>query len=288
MRRKTCPMSIFEVHNGLFDALCEVVNILDKHGIRYYLMFGTLLGCIRDGGPIKWDDDIDICVRAEDWERMNNILIDEIDSGRYFILNHLTKPDYPDCRYITRVGLNGTFRRMEYYKDVSNQSGIFIDIFQLCSVPDGRLCSMLWECELDVIDGIINLKTMNKGTYPNPHLISKIIYFMYGNKRRVAYWNQIRRRIQNKYNDKATKYITVPFGRYGVYSLQKARYKKSWFEVALEKDFSVKNSYGVTNKEKKFSVPSGYANILSVTYGNWKKKPKLRVAPATSFWEVKN
>jgi LicD family len=52
--------------DDLFDLLREVHNALERHGIWHCLIFGTLLGAIRDGEPISWDHDVDLLVRPAD------------------------------------------------------------------------------------------------------------------------------------------------------------------------------------------------------------------------------
>jgi len=52
-----------------------VIDVLDKHNIKYYLDFGTLIGAIRDKGLILWDDDIDISLlNQEDYKKIPDIL----------------------------------------------------------------------------------------------------------------------------------------------------------------------------------------------------------------------
>lgn len=50
--------------------LKDVVKFCDEHGIQYYLMYGTLLGAIRHNGIIPWDNDIDICMDRENYEKL--------------------------------------------------------------------------------------------------------------------------------------------------------------------------------------------------------------------------
>lgn len=50
--------------------LKEIKEIFDKHGIKYWLDTGTLLGAVRDGKIIEWDEDIDLGTTEDSWEKV--------------------------------------------------------------------------------------------------------------------------------------------------------------------------------------------------------------------------
>ena len=62
------------------DLLNYVINLFESNNIRYYLGFGSLLGAIRHGGFIPWDDDVDLFVPRPDFERFKEIYKRRIDT----------------------------------------------------------------------------------------------------------------------------------------------------------------------------------------------------------------
>ena len=58
--------------------LAEIIRICEKYDITYYADYGTLLGAIRHNGFIPWDDDIDICLKRNDYMKLLQILPKEL------------------------------------------------------------------------------------------------------------------------------------------------------------------------------------------------------------------
>ena len=73
--------------------LKKVIEILDRNNVPYWLDCGTLLGCIRHGGFIPWDDDIDIGMMREDYDKLPKIFENEFkdDPDFYFVSGHFGK-----------------------------------------------------------------------------------------------------------------------------------------------------------------------------------------------------
>ena len=108
------------------DILLEVHKICVENNITYWLEGGTLLGAIRHGGFIPWDDDIDIAMDMENYEKFLRIAPSKLPE--YLFLQHKsTDPKFP--LNIIKVRKNTTIFIEKYEKENGKyHQGIFIDI----------------------------------------------------------------------------------------------------------------------------------------------------------------
>lgn len=110
------------------DILKITVKILSNHGIPYYLSFGTLIGAIRHKGFIPWDDDIDISLFRNDYEKARIILQKELPDG-YIFCDRFTEKEYPYNFGKVRLKNSAFVHGGDSHLDISH--GIYIDIFPL-------------------------------------------------------------------------------------------------------------------------------------------------------------
>lgn len=103
-----------------FDAFCK------EHNIRYYLAYGTLLGAIRYKKFIPWDDDVDVLVPREDYERLLKIYEDNAQYKLYAF----EKDGKFHCPYAKLCDLS-TRKVMPKYRNSDVIPGVEIDIFPL-------------------------------------------------------------------------------------------------------------------------------------------------------------
>ncbi len=72
---------------AIFDKICK------KHGLTYWLTYGTLLGAVRHKGFIPWDDDMDVAMPREHFNKLKSILTKEFES-KGFTISDFDKPGY--------------------------------------------------------------------------------------------------------------------------------------------------------------------------------------------------
>lgn len=115
-----------------FDAFCK------EHDLQYFLIGGTLLGAVRHQGFIPWDDDLDVVMPREDYERLIDIYSKK-DDTKYTLQSIETDRNY--WLPFAKLRQNNTLYDDLPTRYVKSHRGIFIDIFPLdhAKAPDNKI-----------------------------------------------------------------------------------------------------------------------------------------------------
>lgn len=144
------------------EGLKEIDRICRKHGIEYSLSGGTCLGQVRHGGFIPWDDDIDVDMTAENYEKFLSVAVDEIDSHRFFLYTRDTEDGH--YRSSSRLGVLGTRLSMGNWGGVGREVNVFVDIFKWSYLPDDEAKRKRFTKKLFLIRSIQHFKEVHR--YP--------------------------------------------------------------------------------------------------------------------------
>lgn len=235
------------------DLLLQFDKVCKKHGLRYWLAGGTLLGAIRHQGFIPWDDDIDVFMPRADYEKLMG-LASEFEEP-YFLQTPFTDPGY-FFGFLKLRNTNSTYiSPMFVYQGI--HQGIPIDIFAF----DDHIPSNDGEKRFDEIMSAL----LANSTYmrmSNPHLDEK-------DQRRVAAYpggDPMQRYLDSQAacqadNGKGSAWVWTPTG--APYGYKHCVYRKSDCTETVSMPFSGFD----------FPVPKGFDGVLKCEYGDYMQLP---------------
>lgn len=119
---------LHKLHNEELNILKLVVRFCDENHIQYFLTAGSLLGAVRHKGFIPWDDDLDISMPRDDYERFLSIAANKLDKCLYL---HCNNTDTEYWLPFAKVRMNDTEFVEPTIEKIQTHKGIFIDIFPL-------------------------------------------------------------------------------------------------------------------------------------------------------------
>ena len=204
--------------------LKDVAAICDKHNLEYFIYGGTGLGAVRHEGFIPWDDDIDIAMFRDDYEKLLDIMDEELDSKFYVIA--LEKQE--ECFFpFAKICLKNTRFEDWWAKQMPFGEGIFIDIFPLDNVPESKFKRVIYHyrCRLFdhiVMNALLKIETGSKLADFIHKFLYKFLNFLPISRGRLKkmYYNRLTK-YRNTDTDRVTCYFSqiTPshFGKYEYY-----------------------------------------------------------------------
>ena len=111
-------------------------DFCEKNGLTFYLIGGGLIGALRNGGFVPWDDDVDVMLLREDYEKLPKLWREQNADGRFRLLK--TDDDmFTGNIFITITDTYYTMVKTNQTK-VDIPHGLVLDVFPLDVAPDGR------------------------------------------------------------------------------------------------------------------------------------------------------
>jgi lipopolysaccharide cholinephosphotransferase len=117
------------------DILLVLDELCRKNNIQYYIAYGTVLGAVRHGGFIPWDDDIDIMVLGDDYERFQEVCKEQLPDW-LFLQNAETDPNSGMGKGLFKVRDKQSLF-IESYDSFSKDynRGLFVDVYKAVTIP---------------------------------------------------------------------------------------------------------------------------------------------------------
>lgn len=247
------------------EVLQVIADICRENNLQYFADWGTLLGAVRHKGFIPWDDDIDICLKREDYNRLVEILPGQLPygfvlAGMYAKTERLQQAAYvPHMRVIADETLWNFNDYMRYFHGFPYQR-VGLDIFPLDYMPfDNELAKLQM---VMVQRGIIILRdwdTLQKDGELEDNL--KIYEELCGveiphGENRINWMWRLVDRIASLYQRDEGEYMTN-FATW--ITIDGYRVKKEWYDKAIMIPF----------ENIEIAVPEKYDAVLTAQYGDY-------------------
>lgn len=252
-------LSLDEIKSVSLDGLIYFRDYVEKHQLRYFLSWGTLLGAVRHQGFIPWDDDIDIWMPRKDY----NILmsqISEFENEDWSIINNSR-----NHRYLL------AWAKIVNKKTICKPSvvasgfcpGLTLDIFPLDYID-----KTIEEAEIEMINMTSPLFKQLEGFHPsvvdiNASLYKRIIRFLYFYFKNII--NQPYHELLSKYdnlfiNNKDSSQSVVDY-----ISTGRVVFNRDWFGDGKVLYFENERFIGPENADK----------VLTALYGDYRTLPPM-------------
>lgn len=249
----------------LLDLLNEFMSVCDRNNIKYYACAGTILGAARHRGIIPWDDDIDVMMFREDYEKLCAIAEKEFRHPYFFQTEYTDKYS---CRGHAQLRNSLTTGILSAEKGLfTYNQGIFLDVFPLDNVPD------------DIAERRKFLREIKKHrSYVNDvkYAYCSCQFRLRLNVLRMLYapvkYYFIRRKTKNTDIDELYRTLECNYQRYNTINTQNVMLTPLCMERYMwpVETFQGEMVY-LPFEMLKIPVPIGYVQQLNITYGNWQK-----------------
>ncbi len=130
---KYAKEDLARLHEALYRTLAEVIRVCEVCHIPYFIQGGSAIGALYNKGIVPWDDDIDIGMTRENYERFLREAPAHLSSD-YFLEWFGTEANTPF--YFAKVKRNNTLFVEEIWRNMNIHHGIFVDIFPYDRIPD--------------------------------------------------------------------------------------------------------------------------------------------------------
>lgn len=247
-----------KIHSIQLKMAIEIKRICEKYSIKYFLIAGTLLGAVRHKGFIPWDDDMDIGMLREDYNKFIKLCEEELPQY-LFLQTWDTEKDYPFS--FAKIRLNGTRLIENFSKEGRIHQGIFIDIFPFDNVPEEKLQRKFQSRIRFILKRLLWIKKgygqemkiddSKKIKYYSCYIISKLF--------RYTWLKHLYKVIITIYDKNRTNMIVAD----GSYSYEKESIKREWAD-----------SLGyISFENEQFLTFKDYKDYLIHFYGNYMELP---------------
>ncbi len=238
-------ISIEEKKRLSLEILQQISSFCNTNNIKYFLDCGTLLGCIRHDGFIPWDDDIDICMLRNDYEKFKTIF----SSNDLSLISFETKGVYP----LPFIKISDNKTEGVIYEKFKLNYGVAIDIFPIDDYPNNKIIRSLFFKIQDFLMSLYGIALF--GVYYKEMTLTTFIKKLFSRicpPSRICYMINKNAKIFNSEKAKYAGCVSV--------------ITKHKMEICLKECFKKQILHSFEGEE--FYIPQGWDGVLTSIYGS--------------------
>ncbi len=234
----------------ILNIAIEIDTILTRNNIPYFLDGGTALGAVRHHGFIPWDDDFDIILLPEDYERFVEVCKTQLDQTKYSF--YQAEKDWP--MHLSKIKLKGTsIKELDEYPMADK--GIYIDVFCFDYASNIKIVRYIqW-----LITRIWVVMAISTKPYTTNSPKKKIAIFL----AKLVNSKWIRSQLRNLGRcHEPTEYLSMAW----------CRTRSSWKKYFCERSI-FNESKKIQFENKTFPIPTRIHDYLTICFGDYMKLP---------------
>lgn len=234
------------------ELMAEIDRICKKHDITYFLVGGSMLGAVRHQGFIPWDDDMDIGMLRDDYDKFRKVCPEELKAN----LRYQSFDAEPTSHYIfDKVRLEDTYFNTNFsnrFNDIQN--GIFIDVLVFDKTANSAKAQKAHIKLIKILRRILNIRWVN---VPRKGIHYKASKRFLPLMRRVPYkfyHGCLDKALTLYHKNKKSRYLIDGVGL----NLHRGAFPAEWFGDFIDMKY----------ENMTFKVPVGYDGYLRMWYGD--------------------
>lgn len=250
-------ISLRELQNKSLEIALYFKDFCNEHGLLFYMCGGCCIGSLRHKGFIPWDDDVDVFMPRDDYEKLKELWPKYANTEKYACV--YADKNRVDGNLFVTIRDNETTAIKPYQVDMDISHGVALDVLPLDGWPDGKMkrkMQVFWA----LVYSLYCAQTVPVNHGKAVSVVGKIALTLVPSKKlRYKLWKLAERKM-TKYPIKECNYITELCS--GPYYMKK-QYPREAFDKAIWVDF----------ENVKMPIPQGYDVYLRTAFGDYMELP---------------
>ena len=240
------------------EILLYFKDFCDEHKLKFFLCGGSCIGAIRHKGFIPWDDDIDMFMPRNDYERLEELWNKYADTQKYSCCRSNKDINYKHP--MTTIRDNNTTFIRDYQAGLDVNHGVRIDIIPYDGCPESKIKRLI-QIGWAFVFHLFNREATSSTHFKYIGKIGEIILRIIKNKdTRYKIWKYAEGQMTKYPINKDTKYVT---DLCSYFRFIKIRYPKEYFDDIIYREF----------EGHQMPIPIGYDGYLKMAFGDYMELP---------------